>query len=144
MIKWNCRFVGRWHVFSRSWLVLWKNESSFHSTALNSMHPELSWLFLHLRGSHSPTDTKICSKWITELKVRTKTRILCVCVCVCVVLGLELRAFTLSHSASPFCDGHFQDRVSQTICPGWLWTTILSISVSWVARITGVSHRCLA
>jgi hypothetical protein len=26
----------------------------------------------------------------------------CVCVCVCVVLGLELRAFTLSHSTSPF------------------------------------------
>jgi hypothetical protein len=25
-----------------------------------------------------------------------------VCVCVCVVLGLELRAFTLSHSTSPF------------------------------------------
>jgi hypothetical protein len=24
-----------------------------------------------------------------------------------VVLGLELRAFTLSHSNSPFCDGYF-------------------------------------
>jgi hypothetical protein len=23
------------------------------------------------------------------------------------VLGLELRAFTLSHSTSPFCDGYF-------------------------------------
>jgi hypothetical protein len=34
------------------------------------------------------------------------------------VLGLELRAFTLSHSASPFCDGYFQDRVLQTICLG--------------------------
>jgi hypothetical protein len=30
----------------------------------------------------------------------------------CVVLGLELRAFTLSHSTSAFCDGYFQDRVS--------------------------------
>jgi hypothetical protein len=36
------------------------------------------------------------------------------------VLGFELRAYTLSHSASPFCDGFFQDRISQTICPGWL------------------------
>jgi hypothetical protein len=28
----------------------------------------------------------------------------------------------------------------RTICPGWLWTAILLISASWVARITGVSH----
>jgi hypothetical protein len=60
------------------------------------------------------------------------------------VLGLELMAFTLSHSASPFCDRYFWDRVSQTICLGWLWTAILLISAYWVARITGVSHRCLA
>jgi hypothetical protein len=31
--------------------------------------------------------------------------------------------------------------ISWTICPGWLWTMILLISASWVARITGVSHR---
>jgi hypothetical protein len=28
-----------------------------------------------------------------------------------VVLGLELRAYTLSHSTSPFSDGFFQDRI---------------------------------
>jgi hypothetical protein len=39
-----------------------------------------------------------------------------------------------------FYDRYFQDSVSQTICPGWLWTTILLISASGVARITGVSH----
>jgi hypothetical protein len=38
----------------------------------------------------------------------------------------------------------FQDRVSWTICPGWLWTVILLISASWVAGITGVSLQCLA
>jgi hypothetical protein len=27
-----------------------------------------------------------------------------------------------------------------TICLGWLWTSILLISTSWVARITGMSH----
>jgi hypothetical protein len=27
---------------------------------------------------------------------------------------------------------------------GWLWTAILLISASWVARITGVCHWCLA
>jgi hypothetical protein len=36
--------------------------------------------------------------------------------------------------------GFFQDRVSWTICPDWLWTMIFLISASWVARITGVSH----
>jgi hypothetical protein len=57
--------------------------------------------------------------------------------------GLELRVLTLSHSTSPvFVMGFFQDRVSQTICPGWLWTTIFLISASWVAGITGMSPRC--
>jgi hypothetical protein len=43
-----------------------------------------------------------------------------------------------------FVIGFFWDRVSWTIYPGWLWTVILLISASWVARITGVSHWCLA
>jgi hypothetical protein len=71
-----------------------------------------------------------------------------VCLCVFplelfffVVIGLELRAYTLSYSASPFSWGFFRDRVSWTICPGWLQTSILLISASWVARITGVSHQ---
>jgi hypothetical protein len=34
----------------------------------------------------------------------------------------------------------FLDKVSGTICPGWLCTMILLISASWVARITGMSH----
>jgi hypothetical protein len=34
----------------------------------------------------------------------------------------------------------FWDRVSWIICLGWLWTTILLISASWVVRIIGVSH----
>jgi hypothetical protein len=43
-----------------------------------------------------------------------------------VVVGLELRAFTWSHSTSPtFCDRVSQDKVSGTICPGWLQTVIL-------------------
>jgi hypothetical protein len=47
----------------------------------------------------------------------------------------------LSHIASPFLWWFlFWDRVSWTICLGWLRTMILLISASWVARITGVSH----
>jgi hypothetical protein len=34
----------------------------------------------------------------------------------------------------------FGDGVSPTICPGWPQTVILPISVSQIARITGVSH----
>jgi hypothetical protein len=43
-----------------------------------------------------------------------------------------------------FCEGFFQDRVLWIFCPGWLWTAIIHISASWVGRITGVSHLCLA
>jgi hypothetical protein len=47
-----------------------------------------------------------------------------------VVLGLELRAYTLSHSTSPFCDGFFQYWVTRVICPDWLQTAIILISAS--------------
>jgi hypothetical protein len=39
---------------------------------------------------------------------------------------------------------YFWGRVSWTICSSWLWTLMLLISASWVARITGVTHRCPA
>jgi hypothetical protein len=39
-----------------------------------------------------------------------------------------------------FVMGFFQDRISRTVCPGWLQTLILLISASPIARITGVSH----
>jgi hypothetical protein len=58
------------------------------------------------------------------------------------MLGLELKDCTLS--TLYFCDGFFQDRVSWTICPGWLRTVILLISVFWVAKITGMSLCHLA
>jgi hypothetical protein len=68
------------------------------------------------------------------------------------VLLLELRASHLLGRCSTtwaalsdlFCVGYFQDRVSWTICPGWLLTSVLLISVSWVAEITCVSHWHLA
>jgi hypothetical protein len=53
------------------------------------------------------------------------------------VWGFELRIYTLNHSVSPFLWWVFQDRVLRTICPGWLWTVILLISPSWIAKITG-------
>jgi hypothetical protein len=40
-----------------------------------------------------------------------------------------------------FCVGYFQDRVLGTICLGWPITWIFLISASWLARITGMSHR---
>jgi hypothetical protein len=47
------------------------------------------------------------------------------------VLGLELRAYTLSHSTSPFLQRVFFEIGSHgTICPGWLPTSILLISAS--------------
>jgi hypothetical protein len=46
------------------------------------------------------------------------------------VLGLELRIFTLSHSIRPIFVKDFQDRVSLTVFPDWLQTTICLISAS--------------
>jgi hypothetical protein len=51
------------------------------------------------------------------------------------VLGFEFTftrqaLYHLSHFTSPFFFGLFQDRSSRTICPGWLQTAILLISVS--------------
>jgi hypothetical protein len=43
-----------------------------------------------------------------------------------------------------FCVEYFEERISQTICQGLLQTMILLISASWVARIIGMSHQCLA
>jgi hypothetical protein len=40
--------------------------------------------------------------------------------------------------------GYFRDRTLRTICLAWLQTTILPISASQVARVTGVSHWCPA
>jgi hypothetical protein len=74
---------------------------------------------------------------------------MCVRVCVCGT-GIWIWGFALArqalyhmgHSTSPFlCIEYFQDRVSRTICPGWLWTAIFLISAFWVARITGVNHQ---
>jgi hypothetical protein len=51
----------------------------------------------------------------------------------------------LIHSTSPvFHEGFFEIGSHGTICPYWLWTTILLITTSWVARIIGMSHWHLA
>jgi hypothetical protein len=61
------------------------------------------------------------------------------------VLHYLLQYWDLNSGSSPwattpaffFIDGCFQDRVSWTVCPGWLRTLIFLISASWVARIIG-------
>jgi hypothetical protein len=57
------------------------------------------------------------------------------------VLGFEHRTYNFEplHQAI-FCDGFFRDRVSRTICPGWLQTAILLTSASGVAKITGMGY----
>jgi hypothetical protein len=58
-----------------------------------------------------------------------------------VVLGFELRAYTLSHSIRTFFVMGFFEIESHKLFPqGWLRTSILLISASWVDMITGVSH----
>jgi hypothetical protein len=58
-----------------------------------------------------------------------------------VVLGLNSEPLPWATPTAPFCEVFFCDKVWQTVCLDWLWTVILLISASWVARITGVSHQ---
>jgi hypothetical protein len=60
------------------------------------------------------------------------------CSCRVWTQGLHLEPLHQSFSR----DGSFRDRVLQIICLHWIWTMILLISVSWVARTTGMSHHC--
>jgi hypothetical protein len=57
------------------------------------------------------------------------------------VLGLELRAYTLSHSTSPFLVVVFSRQGLANYLLGWLRNTILVISASCVSRIIGVSYQ---
>jgi hypothetical protein len=51
------------------------------------------------------------------------------------------KLYCLSHTSSPFCSSYFGDGVSWTICPDWLWTSILPSLATQVARITGLSYH---
>jgi hypothetical protein len=59
------------------------------------------------------------------------------------VLGFELRVYTWSHSTSPFF-GEVFFQIGSLELFAQAGTVILLISVSRVARITGVSHWRLA
>jgi hypothetical protein len=46
--------------------------------------------------------------------------------------------YRLSHTSSPCCSGYLEDVVSRTICLDWPPDSILLISASQVAKITGI------
>jgi hypothetical protein len=61
-----------------------------------------------------------------------------------VTLGLELRAYTLSHYTSPFLWWVFSRQGLENYLPGLALNHDFLISASWVARIIGVSLWHLA
>jgi hypothetical protein len=108
------------------------------------------------KNSHSASeDVKMAQslwKMVSQHLTRSSSLSLSVLVSQCLSLSLSLSCNTGAwaqglqlETLQPglFCKQFFQDRVSRVICPGWLWTVILLISASWVARITGMSHQCL-
>jgi hypothetical protein len=130
------------HQGVRSCLLPWK-KNHFNSK---------EWLSILLTSIHNMKNTLHCMyvhKPKTEIKFHC-LRLKCAIhsdlfsFFIFAVLGFRLRTFTLSHSTRPFLSWVFWDRVLWIICPGWRWTSILVISASWVARITGLSHRCPA
>jgi hypothetical protein len=86
--------------------------------------------------------TKILWKLIRELNflwggavLRFKLRALCL---------LGRCSTTRTTLPAHFCIGYFWDTGSWTICLGWPQITILLISASQGARLTDMSHWCLA
>jgi hypothetical protein len=55
-------------------------------------------------------------------------------------LGFELKGFE-PHLQPIFALVYFGEGISQTICLSWLPTTVLPISASHIARMTGMSHQ---
>jgi hypothetical protein len=109
--------------------LCWNPSSAFKScTTLNE------WLL------------SLCAGFLTYKKWDNK----CVNHFVLVGMEFELRASHLQsrHTTAwaipfvHFCSGYFGNRISQTIFPGWPWTTILPIYQ--VARITRMSRGHLA
>jgi hypothetical protein len=61
------------------------------------------------------------------------------------VLGFELKAYTLSHCTSPFSWWVFSKYGLMNYLPGLASNRDPPyLSASWVTRIIGVSHQCLA
>jgi hypothetical protein len=91
---------------------------------------------LHNRYGLSHTSSSLCSGYIWDGILKT---IFCLFLA---VLGQVVGTRPTTWTTPPvlLCDGFFQDRVSWTICPGWLQTAILFISASRVARITGAQQ----
>jgi hypothetical protein len=88
--------------------------------------------------------------WIPDFEILAKTWDpgvnIKVFIYLCVLCHWSLNSGPTSWATPPvlFLKVFFQDRVFHTIFPSWLWTTILLILASWVGRMTGVSHWCLA
>jgi hypothetical protein len=62
---------------------------------------------------------------------------------------LQPWSFAISASYVAYKDSHLCAQLLvnrgslEFFCPDWPWTSILPISVSWIAMITDLSHRCL-
>jgi hypothetical protein len=107
----------------------------------------VSWTQTFLPGPISfSTCYSPCLKCPSLITFFKKGQILFIYLFILWYWGLKLGRYSypLSHSTSPFFNnGFFQDRISWTICLGWLWTVILLISASWAPRITGMRWRSL-
>jgi hypothetical protein len=149
ILLWYSNTGSRWHPSQYLWLTDPRVQLcpiSVMGLSLNwSLRPERKGISISCTESAVINEEQCPQKETSMEKEGKNNTISCMKLfCVCVVLRLELRAYTLSHSTRLFLWKFSLDRVLQIICLGWLQTTILLISVSWVAMIAGLSHQHLA
>jgi hypothetical protein len=119
------------------------------------------YIFWFLLGEHLGEELVCKWAWLPMQLLQNLLRVLLVSLLVSAWAGVSVFIFSCSEGCvvlffffliffcglgptpwatppAPFSDGlffFFWDRVSWTICVGWLWTVILLISASWVSRI---------
>jgi hypothetical protein len=150
--KWGGHWEKRFHFNSRR-MNLGSEPRASVDTPMDSMLPWHAWCLTHMHHACTHVHTPACTGLLNFT--------LHLWDYYCSFLALRLLfawqdwdlnsgLYTWEAGKPPlephlgaFCSGYFEDGVLWTFCLSWPWTTVLLISASQAARISGVSHRCL-
>jgi hypothetical protein len=104
-VAWNSSILPTAH---RIFLEI-EIKRKYHTNVYEDEHSEMMFYNLpRKRGTFAaPFCRKVLEKWNHVRFLNLSMLIIIIIFFFFVVLELELRAFTLSHSTCPFCDGYF-------------------------------------